>query len=542
MTFSTRILFLSALWLSSIILTGQAEAQTDQRMKFVEGLFRTIIEARSQRNRQVPGIQPPVPVAPSNPAVPAPAVPSEVQLYQARIAAYAGETNKLANSMGRAAAQTPALRSYLPEIYAVRSQALLLQQNAAAVHSLAAVEPGFRTLDIAWRDLAYRMKSDRRLDGSCRNSIKNLDQFGNDLCGILGIQADFDRVQATLISAQASAYSDSLLDVLQYELYNQPGCDALIKEGREQMELGRQFASNVTGYSLPEATDAFQQWSISWRQYSAKLQHAFRNAQNARLIRAIGHVRRSQNQLYDLMRIERPIDYDYIDYLSAQCRQASDDLFRNLPMQTLAGLPRNQLDVVFQAERTLSRQFGEFCKSVSKAPNYDRVVGEFVSLESNWKSCDPYLARLPGDIAGYRLTINNDLGEMRHLLQISERLDMNRVLSQAASIEGMAQALFNNLVARAAYIPSRNARSQSLVLSQQFLKNAQIFHNQAASGANLPTLQKGCGALVDSWQACSQVVQSLPASGLQQSLYSPIGLICTQIDPSLAELGVVLAP
>jgi len=167
MAFRIRSRSLSALLISSIILTGQAQAQaqTDQRMKFVEGLFRTIIEARSQRNRQVPGVQ-----APVNPPTPAPTVQPEIQQYRARIAAYAGETNKLANSMGQAAAQTPALRSYLPEIYAVRSQALLLQQNAAAVNNLAVAEPGFRTLDIAWRDLAYRMKSDRRLNASCRNS------------------------------------------------------------------------------------------------------------------------------------------------------------------------------------------------------------------------------------------------------------------------------------------------------------------------------------------------------------------------------------
>ncbi len=523
----------------SVWMMNTAGAQSDQRRDFIEGLFKSIIESRSDRNRQIPGNQPVAPKLPVPAHVPsAPAISKEVAAYRNQIGAYAKEIDKLAIGMAQASQQTPTLRVYLPELYAVRTQAAILQQRSVAVNNLNGAAPDFRALDIGWRNLAYRMKSDQSLNGQCRTCVKNIDNYGGKLCGLFGIQADFDRIQATMYAAQASAYIDTLLDVLQHELYDQPNCNELVAQGRQQMELARQFASNVHAYQLGEAVGAFEQWSISWRQYGAQL-HAFHKPG---LARAVGRVRRTQNDMYDLMRIERPIDYGYIDYLSAQCRFAADDMFGNLSIQTLSGLNRNQLDAVFQAKKSISGQFGNFCKVVGGNPNHNQVVRDFITLENNWKRCDSHLAGLPGDVSSYRVTISGHIGEIRNLLQVAERLDMSRALSQAASIHGMAQGLFNNLVAAAGYIPSRNARSQSLVLAQQFLKNSQAFHVQVASGADFPTLQKSCGILVDSWRACSQVIQGLPAAGLAPQIYGQIELTRSQIDPSLAELAVVLAP
>ncbi|MEM9280532.1 MAG: hypothetical protein AAGA96_01780 [Verrucomicrobiota bacterium] len=521
----------------ALSLPSFSRSQNNDRKDFIEGLFRTIIESRIERDRDTipPGLQPPAisPVTVSNQPV-----SQELNTYRNQIAAYAQESNALANHLGQISVQNPSLRSYLPELYAVRSQAGLLQQQSPSVQNLTLVQQEFRTLDTTWRTLAHRMRSDRQLDNQCRAAIKKIDGYGNNLCGLFGIQADFDRTQATVYAAQASAYLDWLLDVIQHELYNQPNCDLLLQEGRQQVEVAKQFAENVNRYTMDEAVGAFEQWSASWQQFGAKL-HAF---QNPDLARAVGRVGRSHNDLYDLMRINRPVDFGYIHYLTGQCGFAVDDLFGNLNISTLSALPRNQLEAVFQAEKTLSAQFDQFSQSVRGTPNQNQVVQNFRALERDWNSCSSILATLPGDVASFRATIDGHITEIRSLLQIAERLDRARTLSQAASVQGMAQSLFNQLVASAGFIPTRSARSQSLVLTQEFLKQSQSFHQQVAAGQDFATLQKSCGMLLDSWQKCSQSIQSLPSYGLNYRVYGPIELARGQIDPSIAELGVVLAP
>jgi hypothetical protein len=204
----------SAIILPFSLSAGEAGAQSDQRKEFIEGLFRQIFESRNGQPQQGPGAQPITPVPPVPPAGQVQAVPKSVMNYRSQIGAYATETNNLANGLAAASQKNPALRSYLPEVYAVRSQAAILHQQSSAVNTLTVVDANFRSLDIAWRNLSYRLNSDRGLDNQCRTCVKNIDGYANKLCGLFGIQADFDRIQATVIAAKSSAYIDALLDVL----------------------------------------------------------------------------------------------------------------------------------------------------------------------------------------------------------------------------------------------------------------------------------------------------------------------------------------
>lgn len=396
----------------------------------------------------------------------------------------------------------------------------------------------FAALDVSWRDLSHRLNSDRALSPSCRTAVGAIDSRSQALCDLFGILPDFDRIQATILASQASAYIGSLIDVIEYELYNQPNCDALAQEGRQQMELARQLAQNMAPFSMQDAISASQEWGNSWQVYSSKL-HAF---QNPRLARAVSRVRSCQKGLYDLMRIEHPIDYSYLRYLTGQCRNASNQLFGSLSVRSLsrAGLSQNAIAGLLNAETAFRSQVGQFENSLNGNPQPQVVTAPFLELEREWTRCGGHFNNFTGEIAQLRSSIDSHVAEMRDHLAITSAFNREIMLSSAATLDGLSATLYNNVAAVGRFVPSARKQNELFVHAQTFSQHTRIFHSQAAAHADQAALEQTCRNVVDSWRAYSQTLQSLPAAGLQRQLYDSLERVQVQIDPAVAELAILM--
>ncbi len=518
-------------------------AQDDKRREFIEGLFRTIIESRSQRNQapepSVPGQQfPGGPFHPAPPASPNPN-PNQLVLYRSLIASYFQQTDALANKIGQDSIRLPELRSYLPELVSLRSQALRLQQNSNTVGHLAHVEPEFRALDTAWRDLSFRLQASSSLDTASRQSVNTIEEYGRKLCDLFGIEADFDRTRAVFLAGQASAYTGALTDVLQEQLTHLPNSQQLIQEGRQVMGLARQFGLNVVHYSLPQAIEACEDWGNAWMIYAAKLQMY----QDPSLTLPMTRIGRTLSEIYELMRIQRPIDYRNLQLLTSQTQGVIQSLFNQLGVRmTGRFLNQGQIQALSLAQGQVSNQFLAFQNSLQGTIRHDQVLRNFSNFEGAWRNCDQYLIGLPSPIANYRVAVIAQIDLLSEALQVSGGLDMSLSLTRAAELEALANSLYISLAQRAQFIPNTGYRNQDFLVTQQFLQYCTIFHAQVANGSDPATLQATCGNLVDSWQNCSQTIRGFPARGVQSEVYQSLERICSEIDPAVAELAVFIAP
>ncbi|MEM6915069.1 MAG: hypothetical protein AAF491_00780 [Verrucomicrobiota bacterium] len=525
-------IFLFALALAPI---PQGFAQSNDRQKFVEGLIRSFIQSRIDDSRDsspqdlVPPLQPPAAGAP---------IPSNVETYRNQIQGFATDADKLTNLLTQDSNQAPVLRAYLPDLYSVRSHAHLLAQNAGRLRSLDSERDQFAALDVSWRSLSHRLNLDRSLSSPCSNAVRAIDARSSTLCELFGILPDFDRVQATILASQASAYIDSLNDVIEHELFNQPNCDILVQEGRQQVELARQLAQNMTPFSMEEAIASTEEWGNSWLVFSAKL-HAYRNP---RLARSVSRVRSCQKGLYDLMRIEHPIDYSYLTYLTDQCRIASNKLFGSLSVSSLsrAGLSRNAINGLFNAEASFRNQIAQFENSMKGTPQPQVVTARFLELEREWRSCSVHFDSFTGEIAQVRSSIDSQISDMREHLAVTSAFNRETLLSHAAALEGLSSTLYTNVANVGRFVPSSRVRHQLFVQSQTFLQNTRIFHSQAASYADPNSLSQTSRALVDSWRAYSETLQSLPSAGLRSDLYDSLERIRCQVDPAIAEIAILV--
>lgn len=518
---------------------NSAHGQDDKRREFIEGLFRSIMESRTQ-NQAPPGLSVPVPPIPPAAQVPPPSNQSNQQLarYRELIGNYSGQANALANNLGQASSQKPNLRAYLSDVYTIRSQALQMQQSCNSVTHLHTVEPQFRTLDTAWRDLSFRLSNERSLNVACTQNVQLIEQYGNELSDLFGIQADFDRTRTVFVAGQATAYTSALVDLLQEQLQSQPATAGILQEGRQLIGLANHFGMNVANQTLPVAMESLQQWGNAWKVYEAKL----RTIQNPSLAHAMSRVATCHTELYDLMRIERPMDYSYLQQLSVQMQLSIQALFNQLSLQSLGGLSPNQIQALIAAQQSVSNQMQVFQTSLQRNTGQQQVVNNFVNLYNSWQNVDRYLGALHGQAANSRATVQAQMGQIRDFLQVPDTLDMNRTLTQAAALEGLASNLYTVLAQTAQFIPQRSYRNQLFLQSQRFLQNAKIFHAQVASGSNQAALEQSCGTLVDSWQSCSQLIQGLPARGVQAQVHQSIDRVRCQIDVAVAEIAVVLSP
>ncbi|MEM7600527.1 MAG: hypothetical protein AAF357_03825 [Verrucomicrobiota bacterium] len=510
---STSLLFIS---LVSCCFTGKASAQSDERRTFIEGLFRSFIESKIDGSRGTPPTIVPKPTLVPN----ASPLPSQVAAYQSQIRSFAVDTDKLTNQLTQDSSQKPVLRAYLPDLYSIRSHAHLLSQNSSRLRDLTSEQDQFSALDVSWRDLSHRLHLDRALSPQCRSTVESIDARSETLCGLFGILPDFDRIQATIIASKASAYIDSLNDVIEYELYNQPNCEALVQEGRQQVELAKQLAQNMTAFSMENAIAAGQEWGNSWQVYSAKL-HSF---QNPRLARAASQVRTCQTALFDLMRLEHPVDYSYLLYLTQQCRVASSQLFGSLSVRSLsrAGLSRDAINGLLNAEPAFRNQITQFENSLQGAPQPQSVTTRFLELEREWNRCGVHFNSFTGEIAQRRSAIETQIAEMRNHLAITSVFNREIMLSRAATLDGLASTLYTNIAAVARFVPSTKLRNQLFVQSQTFLQQTRIFHSQAAAHADPTALSDSCRTMVDSWRSYSQTLQALPSAGVQRTFFEPI--------------------
>lgn len=520
-------------------------AQNDNRKDFIEGLFRSIIESRTQPNNP-PGLTVPGQTFPSQPLPPGgqftPVPPNQtnqqVARYRTLIGNYSQQANALANNLHQASTKTSNLRAYLSDIFTIRSQALQMQQTSDSVTYLSMVEPQFRTLDTAWRDLLFRLQHEPALDVASTQSVQALDQYGSQLCELFGVQADFDRTRAVFIAGQATAYTSALVDLLQEQMQGQPATIGILQEGRQLVGLANQFGLSVADMTLPQAEESFQQWGNAWAVFEAKL----RTIQNPSLAHAMSRVGTCKSELYDLMRIQRPMDYSYLQQLSAQMQISIQTLFNQLSLHSLGGLSPNQVQNLIAAQQSVSSQMQIFQSSLQRNPGQQRIVNNFVNLYSSWKNVDRYLGTLHGQAANSRATVQAQMRQIRDFLQVPDTLDLNLTMTHAAALEGLASNLYTVLAQRAQFIPNRGYRNQLFTQTQQFLQNTKIFHAQVANGSNQAALEQTCGTLIDSWQSCSQLIQGLPSRGVQPQIYQSIDRVRAQIDPAIAEIAVVLSP
>lgn len=531
---------LATIGLVILFASSLGQADDDRRREFIENLFRNIIE--SQRGNRPPGIDPPVQPRPQVPnfgqpetAQPGQSPSRELNQYRSLIGSHTDEVNKLTNHLSQLASSNPSLRGYLPDLYSIRTQSLRLRQNAARVDHLPSVAGEVQALDTSWRNLSFRLRSDPSMDQACRQASQTIDRLGGQLCELFGVRADFDRSRAVFLAGQAAGHIETVLDILRHDLPYRPETEQLIREGRQVMGLANQLGRDVSSRTLDEAVERCREWGQSWDVYSARLL-AYNQP---RLNRAIGRVRQSQADLYNLTRIERPLDCDYLHHLTTQLQSAVETLFDRLSVGSLGRLQRNRVNELFEAERLLQQELRRFGASLASNPNPDDVARGFLSLESAWNRCDAHLGTLTGQVASDRAMVQEHLDEIRQLLPVSGSTHGGLTLTRAATLEGLATALYTSLAQQSGFINAPAYRNRVFLQTQQFLQQCSILHAQLANGAEPTGLRQTCHSLVDAWQTCSATLEELPSRGMPLQAYRSVSRARSQVDPAVAEIAVM---
>ncbi|MEM9589554.1 MAG: hypothetical protein AAGA03_19885, partial [Planctomycetota bacterium] len=516
---------------------------------FLEGLFRTITEAKIQRDREKeaerrrreeearrnpPSRQPesigvptsgfpsgpfgraPESRAPQRPTIarptprPSGGPPTSINVrsrkaadFVRQLVGFNDQLSPLIDQLRRDAAKQSRYRAILPDAYRVAADTRALIQRCDGLQDPLTLNDPYCELDARWRTLSFRLRSLDGLSSGITTYVRQCDKLCRAINQSLGIDPQFDRHGLHDLLIVAATHMQTLLDDLRLSGLPRSQCESLEHDGRLLRQRLIAQADQIEEVTYQDVVVRFSDFVHLWQPYAARISQVG----NAYLNRRLDRISECGDKTYALLWMPPPRPPVDLVRLAKELQASCNQMLDQLSFRAMVSLSRQQqLDLLEQ-----TRRLDELCRRLQTATAQGRPRGEletiFADIDRTWVTIMPTLQRLTTIEAG---TVDSIRRGCRHLREVlgggapAPVIDMEALLSLAASLEGSAEYFDADVRRYERYLTPSAYRESVREASRDFYRYAKRLHHQIESRDNLSNIEESANKALRAFDSLNQ--------------------------------------
>jgi len=507
----------------AMVHVGAAQDRNDQRRQFFEGILRTLIESQVDRGPR-PDNGPRIPPGGRNP---------QLEAARQTLDRFSDESGNLLAGLRQEEQVNPAYRAVLGDMVRIKADADVLRQRAAVINA-EQFSNDYSSIDRQWRVVSHRLRQIPSFDRGCLGHVEKLNVYDQQICDLLGVTPQFDRLELARQIAEMRAYLQTLLEDLAFDARRQPGGQVLVLEGQKLLasvdHLGQVVAQRATH---PVVVAEYQQFFARWRGWASQS----RAVDDRHIGRNIRRIHEINDAIHELLWIPKTVDRGELLALVKTLQRDFDYVYAAITLDRLLRHPNPQNVVAGAA--SLNGSCANLVASLAGQTSLDELVWDFRTLEVEWQSVGGQFASWREPELDQRLAaVQRTMDILSQTLGQELTIDHRDVVALAASIHEGADSLALQM-SRLVNVPNQyppQFRASSNAAARDFQDAAHHFHESIARGAADDHLKRDCLALAAAWQAAQQAL-----AGFNPTQRGFLDQICQPLAPQIAKVQVLYA-
>jgi len=552
-----------------------AHAQNAQNGQTIQGFFRTMAEARAERDRQdalaqqnARGIRvEPVPrinagfgqtVTPAQPTLfppnPQPNAqprtqpnagitilnPGENQnasWFPNSLSVFRDDINRLIPELQSAARTTPLLRDLIADAYQVSAEADSLYNRTRSGEQLNSVFAAYQQVDVRWRDVSYRLRATNSLDSRITSLLDSIDASTRTIDQRLGIAPPIDRVRLRDMMIVTLTFMDALFDDIRLAplAFNQS--DALLRDGRILRERLRQESSKIDRGDYNDVVASFTEFVQLWRAYGARLYQL----NDAHVNQRLDSIRRQGEDVYASLRIPAATDRRQVQFAGQRLTASLLTLQDQLVRWGTNRLPADQLRFT-DTVRVLVNRSRQFETELTRGSASSSAVAILTEMDGTW-TAGLRSMRAVDPASGLQLSlaqVDALFTEMKDLLQVGNFQGQENLLNVAASLEATSDDFNIDVQRYKRYLTPTQYRDSLAEISDDMFAASRDLHRLLDNRGDSREAARLTQRIVERWQQLTPLLNELTQHGLTQSRAEQVFEGYRQIQPLLAQAASAL--
>ena len=423
------------------LMPRMAVAQRDDAAKDIaKGLLRALIESQLQKQNRG-NLPPGGPRQPHPPRIDSNARPAqptrEYQQLRTLLATMEQESNTLTELLNNDSRRNPEVRSRLADVVGFQASVTAARQHADEHHNHTHMQPTGQLLDQAWKPLAYQLATLSGIGQQTRESIERMNQMDAQLCGLLGIQEQFNSRELIRAADLLVADLRTLSEDIGYAGATGVNRTRLSGNIRRHEQKASSFANlAASGAQFQNVVAEYQNLHQTWQGLRPELdQYAARN-----LTRTVGRIEDSHRTIHQLLRLQYRFDEPFVKRMAEGIDRDVAELLRTITLEQMLTLPDNRSLLV--AADALQGNCQNLSDVIARHEPLQQVGEAWMYLDQQWQLFAYYLNPVHAAETRRRVDgIAQSLQLLKNAIGVSVGYDYNAVRQQATAVDSLADLL-----------------------------------------------------------------------------------------------------
>ncbi len=439
--FRRLTLILIASFVCHGLMPRMAVAQRNEAGKDIaNGLLRALIESQLQKQNRG-NLQPGGPRQQNPPGFDPNARPAqpttECQQLRTLLATMEQESNALSAQLNNDSRRNPEVRNQLADVVNFQASVAAARQHAGEHNNHMHMQPTGQLLDQTWKPLAYQLAALPAISQQTRESIERMNRMDAQLCGLLGIQEQFNSRELVRAADLLVADLRTLAEDIGYS--NATGVNSTRLSGnvRRHEQKASSFANlAASGAQFQNVVAEYQNLHQTWQGLRPELdQYAARN-----MTRTVGRIEESHRTIHQLLRLQYRFDEPFVKRMAEGIDRDIADLFRTITLEQILMLPDSRsLPAVADALQGNCQNLSDV---ISRREPLQQVGEAWLYLDQQWQLFAYYLNPVQAAETRRRVDgINQSLQLLKNAIGVSVGYDYNAVRQQATAVDSLADLL-----------------------------------------------------------------------------------------------------
>ncbi|MGI9518816.1 MAG: hypothetical protein ACR2NP_17300 [Pirellulaceae bacterium] len=529
---------LSAL-LFSFFSPAIADAQREQRRRFVEDLLQGLIESQldqlNNSGQPQPGqVQPgqirPGQVRPGQ-APPPSQVPPEWSAVREELGHISGSMGQLVNALRHASLTSHSYRQPLATAVGIKASCDAMYQSAGQFRTLAQVASAWSEVDQQWRSLAHTLTQSRGVSRDIRRLVEEVNIHETELCNMLGLQPQLDRTKLVSLTSRLSAEFRHLLQDIRWDMQGHPEQEHLLLEGRELMNQIRQSTSLIDTEDYDSIVSAYQQCQQGWRPYAAEL----REYGNDRIRRDVLRIEDTGRKIYASLWLPVQMDKAYLANMVGTLQQDVDHILHAVTLKD--AMACSDPDGLMSSAREIQGACASFSQTINEADSVDDLVWDFRIFNVAWQDMTSHYRPIQNPEVQRHLNSGNEtMALLEQSLGGGPQFSQEEMLAMCSQLEELCRQnslMLNELVLANRRYPT--ALRRDIQREAQGLQDSiHRLHTHLDSRASNQIIAQHLNSAITNWNQLQPLIDSCEP-GVQQRFRQYRG----QLEPLFVKLQLV---